>query len=224
MATKTKPPSPRRSRGKARAGSRPEMPTAAEFRDAVAWLLSLAAFDDGTFGSLSAHARAIGGASIEAICAARFWSRSCRCSVSCSARIRSLPLPSSLWFVVIRSRTPNDCFDQFVTHVGSLVGKMLSNRYPVLCPRPPKRSPQDRRTLSLKNPEHDDAIPLATRDHGRIYFYLAQELSAQPDGAGHRLRTEKYWYKLFAQSPAVCDEPTPNQSACAGRWPSPPPA
>jgi hypothetical protein len=108
--------------------------------------------------------------------------------------------------MAITARTPEACFDQFLDHVRPLVRKMLPTNCPMLCAKPRAKAPQDRRTLSLANPQHDDAVPLDTRDHGTVFLYMAQGLHAERKGSAFRLRTIAYWYKIFAGSPNVNDD------------------
>jgi hypothetical protein len=104
--------------------------------------------------------------------------------------------------MAITGRTPNDCFDQFLQHVQQLVSQMLSPTYQLLCPR----VTTPRRTLTFANKPALNAIPLKTRAHGTIYLYMAQELTTEPHEAGFVLRTKKYWYKLYDQSPVIGDD------------------
>jgi hypothetical protein len=108
--------------------------------------------------------------------------------------------------MAITGRTPDECFNRFLDHVGPLVRKMLPTDCPMLCLRPPRDRPQDKRTLRLANPPHYHAVPLDTRDHGTVFLYMAQELHAEPENGAFRLRTVKYWYKIFAESPTVNDD------------------
>lgn len=106
----------------------------------------------------------------------------------------------------ITGRTPDECFDRFVEHVGPLVSSMLPTKFPMRCPRPAKSLPQDRRVLSFASSQHADAVPLKTR-LGTAYLYMMQELLAarQSDGS-YRLRTVAYAYKLFAECPTLEDD------------------
>lgn len=109
--------------------------------------------------------------------------------------------------MAIARRTADDCFDAFLGHVRQLVGDVLTRRYPMLCPRPPKGRRQNVRTLSFANAVHDHAVPLDTRDHGTVYLYLAQELTAKQEGGqDFVLRTQRYWYKLYGKSPSLDDD------------------
>lgn len=106
--------------------------------------------------------------------------------------------------MAISGRTPDDCVDQFLTHVRGLAGKMLPTVCPLLCPRGPKSAAAlPPRILRFANPTAHHAIPLETRAHGSIYFYMAQELTTEPHADGFALRTKKYWYKIYERSPAV---------------------
>ena len=109
--------------------------------------------------------------------------------------------------MAITGRTPDDCFAQFLGHVSKLVANMLTQRYPMQCLRPPKgRRDTNKRTLSFVS-DDDNAIPLVTREHGTLYLYLAQELWTEELARNsYKLRTIRYWYKLYAQSPSVDDD------------------
>lgn len=105
--------------------------------------------------------------------------------------------------MAITGRTPDDCFDRFVEHVGPLVSSMLPTKSPMRCPRPAKGLPQDRRVLAFANSQYDDAVPLKTR-FGTAYLYLMQELLAEQQAdSQYRLRTVAYAYKLFSESPTL---------------------
>lgn len=108
--------------------------------------------------------------------------------------------------MAITGRKPDDCFNQFLEHVRALVSKMLPTDCPMLCPRGPKAGAQQLRILRFANPSAHHAIPLETRAHGTVYLYLAQELTTEPHEDGFALRTKKYWYKLYEQSPAENDD------------------
>lgn len=106
----------------------------------------------------------------------------------------------------ITGRTPEDCFDQFRTHVGALVAEMLPTECPMLCLRPAKKLPQDRRTLAFRCPDSMDAVPLETREHGTVYLYAAQELRTFAEAGQQRLRTVAYWYKLYTEDSLLNDD------------------
>lgn len=108
--------------------------------------------------------------------------------------------------MAITGRTPEECFERFRAHVGALVKEMVPTHCPMLCKRPPKHKPQDRRTLSFACPDSMDAVPLSTREHGTIYLYMAQELRTFAENGQQRLRTVAYWYKLYTEASLLDDD------------------
>jgi hypothetical protein len=70
------------------------------------------------------------------------------------------------------------------------------------CPRPAKNLPQDRRTLSFANAQHDDSVPIRTR-LGTAYLYMSQKLVAEQSDGLYRLRTRAYAYKLYDACPTL---------------------
>jgi hypothetical protein len=106
--------------------------------------------------------------------------------------------------MAITARTAGECFTRFKDHVGPLVDKLVPTNCIIQCPKLTKQD--ELRTLRFVNPEHRNAVPLES-EHGRLYLYLAQELRAeQQEGGLFRLRTVKYWYKIYDRSPAEQDD------------------
>jgi hypothetical protein len=56
-------------------------------------------------------------------------------------------------------------------------------------------------TLSFSQGDAPTTVPLRTKAHGEVYFYLGQLLRAvQDDGKGYRLITCAYWYRLQSKA------------------------
>ena len=106
----------------------------------------------------------------------------------------------------ITGRTPKQCFDRFAGHVRSLVAKTLTDHHHLLLVR------HDEEQMKLSFHEGDDpiAIPLKTKGHGKVYFYVGQLLRVHREAKEFRLSTQKYWYGLQ-------DSPSLNAQA-ALRW------
>jgi hypothetical protein len=94
--------------------------------------------------------------------------------------------------VPIVRRTPGECYQTFLDHIRPLVGKVITT-HPLICIR--IANDDHRRTLEFADAK---AVPLETR-HGRLYFYMAQQLGVEPEGKQHRLVTQQYWYRLQEQ-------------------------
>lgn len=107
--------------------------------------------------------------------------------------------------MAITARTSDECFERFRKHVGGLVADMLPTSCPMICQRPAKRLPQDRRVLRFACGD-SDAVRLETRGHVPVYLYIAQELQTSLEGGQQRLRTVAYWYKLYTEASLAEDD------------------
>ena len=93
--------------------------------------------------------------------------------------------------VPILGRTPQECFDVFSEHVSQLVAATISDRHPII----PLQTEKQLLSLSFRE-QTAIAVPIETRDHGRLHFYLGQLLEAVDARDGYRLTTKQYWYRL----------------------------
>jgi hypothetical protein len=59
----------------------------------------------------------------------------------------------------------------------------------------------DDREMKLSFHQGDDpvAVPLKTKAHGMVHFYVGQLLRADVEGKGFRLATHAYWYRLQSE-------------------------
>jgi hypothetical protein len=95
--------------------------------------------------------------------------------------------------VPITGRTPRECFNKFATHLRGLVARTLTEQHQLLLVR------HDDEAMKLSFHQGDDpiAIPLRTKHHGKVYFYVGQLLRVHPEpGKKFRLSTHAYWYRL----------------------------
>jgi hypothetical protein len=101
--------------------------------------------------------------------------------------------------VPIIGRTLKECFDKFAKHVRQLCAATLSASHHLVTMR---TRADDDTEMKLSFHQGDDpiAVPLKTKAHGRIYFYVGQLLRAEPDGSHYRLETRAYWYRLQTES------------------------
>jgi hypothetical protein len=95
--------------------------------------------------------------------------------------------------VPITARTAKQCFDQFVDHLRVLVAKTLTTAHQL---RVVVRDGETMAKLSFHQGLDPIAIPLRTRDHGKVHFYVGQLLRVHPEGKKFRLSTHAYWYRL----------------------------
>jgi hypothetical protein len=50
--------------------------------------------------------------------------------------------------------------------------------------------------LSFHHGDDPITVPLKTRDHGTVHFYVGQLLRTEKEGKQYRLSTHAYWYRL----------------------------
>ena len=79
--------------------------------------------------------------------------------------------------------SPGECFKIYADHVGPLISRTLTDRYQAKI-----IGPTSRRMLNIQNWGAGHTIPLDSSTHGRIHFYLGQELEAlRRDEGDYRL-------------------------------------
>lgn len=93
----------------------------------------------------------------------------------------------------ITGRTPQQCFNEFRDHIATLVAATLTRDQVILV-----RPDGNRRVLGFHRGDLT-TVPLKTRA-GTLHFYLSQMLEAEKERDHYRLRTHRYWYKLYARS------------------------
>jgi hypothetical protein len=100
--------------------------------------------------------------------------------------------------VPIVGRTPKECFDEFAMHIRALCAATLTKRHQLITMR---TSAGDDREMKLSYHHGDDpvAVPLKTKAHGTVHFYVGQLLRADSEGKRFRLATHAYWYRLQAE-------------------------
>jgi hypothetical protein len=105
--------------------------------------------------------------------------------------------------VAITGRTPKDCFEQFRDHVSKLISDTIGIKVPLLCLF---AYGSNKATLSFWETEAGKdrrmvpkPVPIDT-NYGRVHFYLAQDVEADPRAKQFVLRTKRYWYRLQATS------------------------
>ncbi len=104
-------------------------------------------------------------------------------------------------------RKPKECFDTFAEHIQPLIQNILGQTAHVRFQR--EDDSENIRAMRLVGPHSTDWVRLDSANDVAIYLHLAQNLEAEPcaNPKGFKLRTRRYWYRVYEQEPGAEDEP-----------------
>src|SRR4051794_39535955 len=99
----------------------------------------------------------------------------------------------------IEGRRPRECVDVFRAHLSQLIAQTVTQRYMIGGIGDPERADTPMFLGFLMGDEFV-RVPLETTNHGRLWFFLSQAVSAVKVGSRYRLTTRQYYYSLHGEA------------------------